>query len=587
MTTMVIDHLPLVSLAPNGVKRLRALILQLAVMGRLVPQDPGDEPAQALLTRMRADRERLVKEGAIKREKPLPEIEEHEKPHDIPRTWAYVRLGELGDWGAGATPLRNNSLFYNGTIPWFKSGELKGDFISESEEKITELALRKCSLRQNESGDVLIAMYGATIGKTAILAVPATTNQAVCACTPLEGLTNRFLLLVLKALKPALVRQGAGGAQPNISREKIVATIIGLPPAAEQHRIVAKVDKLMALCDQLEAQHNDAESAHTRLVRALLETLVQSRDPSDFATSWERIKQNFDALFTTEASIDTLKQTLVQLAVMGKLVPQDSNDEPDAQLLERINAGNARLVKNGKVKQKMPSAHILQEKMPFKLPAGWEWVTFRQLVIHSEAGWSPNCEPRPRIGNEWGVLKVSAVSWGEFRSSENKALPMNLTPKIEYEVRQGDFLISRANTAELVAKSVVVGQCEPRLMLSDKIVRLNLSPMASRLYCNLFNNSFVARSYYQSIAGGTSSSMKNVSREQILSLLIALPPRTEQDRIVEILNKLTSMCDGLKDKLKSSSSLQELVAMTLIEQAVNGAESSESAKSPGELQMVT
>lgn len=159
-------------------------------------------------------------------------------------------------------------------MPWFKSGELVADFISVSEETVTELALKECSLRRNKPGDVLIAMYGATIGKTAILNVEGTTNQAVCACTPFNGVFNKYLLLTLKAMKSNFIGQGAGGAQPNISREKIVATATGLPPLAEQHRIVAKVDQLMALCDQLKTRLNQARQLNEQLASTLVEQAV-------------------------------------------------------------------------------------------------------------------------------------------------------------------------------------------------------------------------------------------------------------------------------------------------------------------------
>ena len=216
----------------TGIKKLRELILELAVRGKLVPQDPNDEPASVLLERIAAEKGQLIKDKKIKKPKVLPEIGGDEKLFELPSSWQFVRLNDLGEWGAGATPRRGNTELYGGDIPWFKSGELNSDYISESEEMVTELALKQSSLRYNKVGDVLIAMYGATIGKTSILNVRATTNQAICACTPFNGLDNIFLLTVLKAFKSRFVSKGAGGAQPNISREKIIATIIALPPLA-------------------------------------------------------------------------------------------------------------------------------------------------------------------------------------------------------------------------------------------------------------------------------------------------------------------------------------------------------------------
>lgn len=313
---------------PHGIKKLRELILELAIRGKLVPQDPNNEQASVLLKKIAEERTHLVKEKKIKKPKALPEITDEEKPFSRPNGWQFVRLNDLGEWGAGATPTRSRHDYYGGDIPWFKSGELMGDYISSSEELVTKLALKETSLRYNKAGDVLVAMYGATIGKTSILKIPATTNQAVCACTPFSGVTNIFLLTLLKAYKNRFIGMGAGGAQPNISREKIIATVVALPPLAEQHRIVAKVDELMALCDQLEQQQTGSNATHQTLLEALLSTLTTSADQSEFAKAWQRIANHFDILFTTEQSIDQLKQTILQLAVMGKLVPQDPTDLP-------------------------------------------------------------------------------------------------------------------------------------------------------------------------------------------------------------------------------------------------------------------
>lgn len=556
MTALLTDNLPLLAGAPNGIKKLRELILELAVRGRLLEQNSSDEPASELLESIAKEKTLLIENKTIRKGKSLPDIEQDEMQFKLPIGWEWVRLGQIGDWGAGATPARGNSSYYGGEMPWFKSGELVADLISDSEESVTELALKECSLRRNKPGDVLIAMYGATIGKTAILSVEGTTNQAVCACTPFNGVFNRYLLLTLKALKSNFIGQGAGGAQPNISREKIVATVAGLPPLAEQQRIVAKVDELMALCDHLEAQQTDAESAHAQLVQTLLDSLTQASDVTDFAANWQRLAEHFHTLFTTEPSIDALKQTLLQLAVMGKLVSQEPNDEPASELLKRIAEEKGQLVNKGKVRKQKPLGEITEEEKPYKLPAAWAWTRLGSQVLESGAGWSPSCEARPRDGDEWGVLKVSAVSWGIYRPEENKALPPNLEARPEHEVAKGDFLVSRANTAELVARSVVAEETPKRLMLSDKIVRLKLTSMCARRYMNLANSAPLARRYYSQVAGGTSSSMKNVSREQILNLPIALPPLAEQHRIVAKFDSLVAICDTLKRQINAATEKQ-------------------------------
>ena len=235
--------------------KLKKSILQYAIQGKLVPQENNDEPSAVLLERIRAEKKAQLGKKYVesyiykgddncyyeKIGKNEPVLLEN-LPFDIPDSWCWARLGTIGDWGAGATPSRSNPEYYNGNIPWIKTGELNDGYIYSSEETITEQALQKCSLRYNKIGDVLIAMYGATIGKLAIAGVELTTNQACCACTPYKGLSNIYLFYFLKEEKDRFIKLGAGGAQPNISREKIVNYLIPIPPYNEQIRICNQIE---------------------------------------------------------------------------------------------------------------------------------------------------------------------------------------------------------------------------------------------------------------------------------------------------------------------------------------------------------
>ena len=252
------------SLNASFPETLKKSILQEAVQGKLVPQDPSDEPAEALLERIRAEKQRLIKEGKIKKDKhesvifrrdnshyeKLGGVErciDDELPFEIPDSWEWVRLGNIGNWGSGATPSRTHPEYYDGSIPWLKTGDLTDSYITDIPEGISQVALEKTSVRLNESGSVLMAMYGATIGKLGILTYPATTNQACCACKPIYGVETLFLFYFLMSQRTAFIKRGEGGAQPNISKEKIVTTLMPLPPLAEQHRIVQRIEKLLPL----------------------------------------------------------------------------------------------------------------------------------------------------------------------------------------------------------------------------------------------------------------------------------------------------------------------------------------------------
>ena len=228
--------------------KLKKSILQYAIEGKLVKQDPNDEPASVLLERIKAEKEKLIKEGKIKRDKNESYIYQGDDKNyyeNLPESYVVTYLSSAGNWRSGATPQRGNSDYYGGNIPWIKTGELNNATIYDSVEKVTKVALSKCSLPINDIGNVLIAMYGATIGKLAIAGIPLTTNQACCGCKPFSGIDNKYLFYYLMANKQRFIDSAEGGAQPNISREKIIAYPFILPPYNEQIRISRKLDFIL------------------------------------------------------------------------------------------------------------------------------------------------------------------------------------------------------------------------------------------------------------------------------------------------------------------------------------------------------
>lgn len=267
----LLQTLPTHTTRRDQIKQLRQTILNLAVRGRLVPQDVSEKPVSIPINSKKS-------KSQDQAGKPAAEIH-----HEAPANWVRSTLGEVGDWGSGSTPSRARDDYFGGSHTWLKSGELNDTIgLRGSEEKITNKALEQCSFRKNRAGDVLIAMYGATIGKLAILAEDAVTNQAVCGCTPKEFLSNHYLFIFLLSQREQFQALSEGGAQPNISKVKIVSTPILVPPLAEQHRIVAKVDELMALCDRLDTALAQAETARTRLLDAELHAALNDRGTGYF-----------------------------------------------------------------------------------------------------------------------------------------------------------------------------------------------------------------------------------------------------------------------------------------------------------------
>ncbi|HQC99051.1 MAG TPA: hypothetical protein PK306_25430 [Aquabacterium sp.] len=490
MIAALVGNLPLLAGAPGGVRRLRELVLDLAANGRL-----GNADAEWRATQLR---ELVDSSGAGW----SPSCDARPRCGD---EWGVLKVSAVS-WGQ-FLPDENKALPAN-LAPRPELEVQPGDFLVS---------------RANTADLVARSVVVEDTPPRLMLSDKIVRLRLSEACAP------RFVQIANSAPEArryyARVAGGTSSSMKNVSREQILALPVLLPPLAEQHRIVAKVDELMALCDRLEARQQDAEAAHARLVQALLDSLTQARDADEFQACWQRVAGHFGTLFVSEDSLKALRQAAIDCATSGQFQPSTGSTE-------------------------------------------WRDGCFGDLVVESGSGWSPSCEPRQRNDAEWGVLKVSAVSWGSFRPDENKALPASLTARPEFEIRPGDFLISRANTADLVARSVFVETTPPKLMLSDKIVRLRFSDACEPRFAQLANSSTAARRYYAEVAGGTSSSMKNVTRSQILALPIKYPGLAEQRRIVAKVTELLALCDQLKARIAAARAKHAQLAEALVAQAV-------------------
>lgn len=390
---MLLENFEFIANAPGGVLKLREAILQLGVQGKLVEQNVHDEPSNILIKRIRDSQ--ILSESRSKgsfRKQYIEPVGANDRLFAIPESWVWTRLGEIGEWGSGSTPPRGNNEYYGGGITWLKSGELQDNqALIGSQETVSKLALEEGSFRRNQMGDVLIAMYGATIGKVAILAEPAVTNQAVCGCTPAEGVSNRYLFNFLVSQRANFRNASEGGAQPNISKVKIVRYPFPLPPLEEQKRIVAKVDELMALCDKLEAQQQERERRFPMLSRACHARFLES-------PSLANLKTIFDG--AESISIEDLRKTVITLAVQGKLISQNLDNDSVDELLDKISNQNT-------LQKAIPKSRKLKvpETEPFNIPKSWRWIQLGQIANLIEYGTSYKADsnskniPIYRMGN--------------------------------------------------------------------------------------------------------------------------------------------------------------------------------------------
>ncbi len=554
-----------------GIKKLRELILELAVRGLLVPQDPNDESASELLKKIAAEKAKLVKAGKINKEKPLSLIAEEENPFDLPKGWVWARLGSFGETNIGLTYKPSNAG--DSGIPVLRSSNIQRGRIDLSDlVRVSNVGIKESAMV--EVGDLLICARNgskALVGKTAQIKALSEPMYFGAFMAIFRSRLNNYIEVFLNS---PLFRKNLEGVDTTtinqLTQANLIGTLATIPPLAEQRRIVAKVDELMALCDQLEQETDASLGAHQTLVETLLSALTSAGDHAQFANAWQRIAGHFDTLFTTEESIAQLKQTILQLAVMGKLVPQDPNDELASELLKKIAAEKAKLVKEGRIKKEKPLPLVTEVESVYELPAGWEWVRLGDVTSGMDSGWSPAClEHMSPSDDVWGVLKTTAVQVMQYWEHENKELPSKLNPRPEAEAKVGDILFTRAGPKNRVGISCFVDRTRPRLMISDKIIRFH--PIEIGVYGRflaLSMNSGGTAEYLEKAKSGMAASQVNISQEKLRCAPVPLLPLAEQHRIVAKVDELMALCDQLKSRLNDAQTTQLHLADALVEQAI-------------------
>ena len=566
MTALLTDNLPLLAGAPNGIKKLRELILELAVRGKLVPQDPNDEPASELLKRIAEEKAHLVVDGPTKKQKQLPGITQDETPFDVPVGWCWVRMGAVGETNIGLT--YSPSDVGGIGIPVLRSSNVQKGQIDLSDLVRVDMPVKDSALVQE--GDLLICARNgskALVGKTAMISNLTEPMAFGAFMAIFRSQLNPYLLRFINSPLFRKVIDDVNTTTINqITQNNLRTTLLPLPPLAEQHRIVAKVDELMALCDRLEAQQADAESAHAQLVKALLDSLTQTSDATDFAANWQRLAEHFHTLFTTESSIDALKQTLLQLAVMGKLVPQIPSDQPASELLKRINEEKARLVAEGKLKRQKPLTEITEAELPFGIPNNWAWSRIGELALNTEYGLS---EKTSDLQDGVPVLKMGDIQSGQILLGGQMKVSKATEGLPELYLEPEDLLYNRTNSAELVGKTGLFLGPAGEFTFASYLIRIRcLKSLFSPAYLNISMNAPGFRESQINPHLKQQCGQANVNGTIMKNMMISVPPLPEQHRIVAKVDQLMALCDQLKARLCQARQAHEQLATTLAEQAV-------------------
>lgn len=572
------DNFQLIASSSSGIVRLKNLILTMAIRGKLIKQNLKDKSSFEQIKLAKEMKLRLIKEKKIKSEKPLTKISQFEIGYDVPSNWAIARIGEILTVIRGASPRPKDDPRYfskdRTEYHWVKISDINkysdGWLLQDTDEFLTKEGSKHSVVLAKGT---LVLTNSATVGVPVVLGFEGGCIHDGYLAFPFlnqKVILQKFLYYYFLYFREELEARAYGMAQVNINTKIVRAAPITLPPIKEQKRIVAKVEELMAICDQLEEQRSQLEEIRQKFTKELLDKIIRASTNENLLENWQILQSHFLDLFVTSEAISSLKQAIVQLGVEGKLGTQVDAEESAQDLLIKLEREYVEKLRAKNADKRISIKAISEGEVRFTYPSYWQIVRLGQLVLSSESGWSPQCDEIPRNkDSEWGILKVSAVTWDKFLPHENKALPKDQKPKPSIEVKDDDFLISRANTPELVAKSVVVINTPPKLMMSDKIIRLNFSSLVDKKFYNLFNNSKLGRTYYENHATGTSSSMRNVSRQLILNMPVTLPPLNEQRSIVVKVEKLLALCEYLNETLKKFNIIKQKLSIALLESVLH------------------
>ena len=487
-------------------QELKNSILQLAIQGKLVEQRPEEGTAEELFARIQEEKRRLIKEGMIKREKPLPEITEDEKPFEIPESWMWVRLGEIFQHNTGKALNSTNrsgvSLKYITTsnLYWnrFELSNLKEMFFTDTE-------LEKCTVQK---GDLLVC-EGGDIGRAAIWQSDNNIRiqNHIHRLRPYITVCTEFFYYLFYLYKHAGWIGGKGIGIQGLSSKAIHILVFPLPPLAEQKRIVAKIEELLPYIDRYEQ-------------------------------AWSKLEQ-FNSRFPED-----MKKSLLQYAIQGKLVEQRPEEGTAEELFAQIQQEKQRLIKAGKIKKEKPLPEITDDEKPFEIPESWKWVHLLDIIQGKPAnGFSPKGVSYP---TEIRNLTLTATTSGTFKDDAFKYVDISEEAASKYWLKNNDLLVQRSNSRELVGTSCIYTGTDNAYIYPDLMMRMHVLSKVDIRYIDYVLKSPMTRNYYMASASGTSESMPKINQKTVSFTLVPLPPLAEQKRIVEKLEQLLPLCERLK-----------------------------------------
>ena len=565
-----------------GIEKLRELVLELAVAGRLDTHNAADTPASELLESLRSEKARKITVKELRKGKPTPTIEDDEIRHGLPDGWQWVRLQEFGEFCGGGTPSKRKSEFWDGDVPWVSPKDMKSPHIVDSELKITQNALDNTRIRLLPTGSILIVARSGILKRTlpvSINDIPCTVNQDLKVIIPFDTCVSEYLRLMLRGHERYILKHliKGGVTVQSLKYAEFELQPFPLPPLAEQRRIVSKVEGLMSLCDTLESHRLARMSVRERARRSVLVRLTSASapattpshkkpaqaSPETLQSSWQRLSDHFEVLLDQPSGVDELRQSILQLAVQGKLVPQDPSDEPASVALKTVSSHKQLLLVDKKLKKQWKFSAIEPKDEPFEIPGGWTWCRILDTAERVTVG---------HVGSmkdeyvDEGVPFLRTLNVRELRYE-----PIGLkfiSPEFHESLAKsalapGDVLVVRSGN---VGTTCVVPDSLPDANCSDLVI-VKVPIAVDPNYLAIYMNS-AAKVHVE--AGTVGVALTHFNTKSVASMPLSLPPQAEQKRIVSKVSVLLSQLDELSTEMRSRQSTTDALLTALIHQILKG-----------------
>lgn len=548
---MLLEEFSTIFDRPEKVKKLREYILSLAVRGKLVEQDENDEPASVLLEKIREEKERLVKEKKIKKEKSLPEISEDEIPYELPKGWEWVRLPEIYySYGNSSKKIKTNEILDKGKYPVVSQSKEIIIGYSDEEEKVINLHGKSTIVFGDHTKEVKYIDFDFICGADGVKILVPTI------------IYDKYLYWLLKSID---LDSRDYGRHFKILNQSIVQ----LPPLNEQKRIVEKLDYLKEFCDKLETQLEKKVKYGALSAKSALNSVSNCSSYEELEEVLRFIIENFKDLTLADGAVTELKNAILSLAVKGKLVPQDEDDEPASVLLDRIREEKDRLVKEKKIKKEKILPEISEDEVPYELPKGWTWARLAEISSPEDYSFvdgpfGSNLKKEHYVDTGVRIIQLQNIGEGYWKDNS----------KVYTSIKKADELVRcNAYPGELViakmapvARTTIIPYCNERYVLCSDAVKLKPYKMIDTQYIKYMMNSNIIKNIV--MENSTGITRQRTSLGKLKSLTIPLPPVQEQKRIVEKVDKLIKICDELELRIEKSKKYSEQLMESILKESL-------------------